>query len=72
MRPLRRSLLSLTIIVGLFGVSLEHASAQGTPPTTALPSNVVKQSRPFYVEGTVVVLLMAAAGFAVCRSSRRV
>ncbi|MEI8018148.1 MAG: hypothetical protein WCH39_08085 [Schlesneria sp.] len=72
MRPLRRSLLSLTIIVGLFGVVLENASAQGTTPPTVLPSNVVKQSRPFYVEGTVVVLLMAAAGFAVCRSSRRV
>ena len=72
MRLLRRSLVSLTTIVGLFGVAMDNASAQGTPPTTALPSNVVKQSRPFYVEGAVVVLLMAAAGFAVCRSSRRV
>jgi hypothetical protein len=72
MQLLRRSLFSMTIIFGLLSVVLEDASAQGTAPTTALPSNVVKQSRPFYVEGTVVVLLMAAAGFAVCRSSRRV
>ena len=69
---LRRSLLSLTMVVSLFSVVLENASAQGTAPPPALPTNVVKQSRPFYVEGPVVVLLMAAAGFAVCRSSRRV
>ena len=72
MRPLRRSLLSLTIIVSVLGVILEDASAQGTTPPAALPANVVKQSRPYYVEGAVVVLLMATAGFAVCRSSRRV
>ncbi len=72
MSLLRRCFLSLTIIVSLFSVVIESASAQGTAPPAALPTNVVKQSRPFYVEGTVVVLLMAAAGFAVCRSSRRV
>ena len=69
---MRRALLSLPIILGLFSVVVENASAQGTAPPTALPSNVVRQSRPYYVEGAVVVLLMAAAGFAVCRSSRRV
>ncbi len=69
---LRRPLLCLLIVVGLFSVVPENASAQGTAPPTTLPSNVVRQSRPYYVEGAVVVLLMAAAGFAVCRSSRRV
>ncbi len=69
---LRRCLLSLTIIVASLSATAEDVAAQGanTPPAT--PTNVVKQSRPYYVEGAVVVLLMAAAGYAVCRSSRRV
>ena len=71
---MRRFVLSLVIVASTLSLPVEHASAQGTnsPAAAPVPSNVVKQSRPYYVEGAVVVLLMAAAVFAVCRSSRRV
>jgi len=62
---LRLRLFSLLAVIGtVFAGSL---NAQQTP----LPSNVQVASRPFYVEGAVVVLLMAGAIYAVCRSSRR-
>ena len=69
---LRQSLLSVTIIMAMLPAVTEKVAAQGTNTPPAVPSNVVKQSRPYYVEGAVVVFLMAAAGYAVCRSSRRV
>lgn len=76
MATIRQRLICLTVIVPLLSFQLDKASAQGPAgaPTAApaLPANVVKVSRPYYVEGAVVVLLMAAAVFAVVRSSRRV
>lgn len=67
----RRGVLSLGMAALLLDFSTERADAQGTG-AAQLPSNVVKQSRPYYVEGAVVVSLMAASVYAVCRSSRRV
>ena len=69
---LRRPVLNLAATVVLVCAVSRTGAAQGTATPVAPPSNVVKQSRPYYVEGAVVILLMAAAGFAVCRSSRRV
>ena len=66
---MKRCLPRLVIIAGLLAIGTSTVDAQGT---NAPPSNVVKVQRPYYVEGAVVVLLMAAAGVAVCRSSRRV
>lgn len=68
---LRRSARVLAIAAALLSASKENADAQGAG-AAQLPSNAVKQSRPYYVEGAVVVGLMAASVFAVCRSSRRV
>lgn len=72
---IRQRLISLTVIAILMmsvaeGFGQGPAAGQATPP--ALPSNVVKATRPYYVEGAVVGLLMAASVFAVVRSSRRV
>jgi hypothetical protein len=73
MKTLRRSVGFLGTTAVLLAASVEKADAQGAAGTAApLPSNVVKQSRPYYVEGAAVVGLMAASIFAVCRSSRRV
>ena len=68
-KRLQHLLLSLTIGLCL---AINESTAQGPAAPVVVPANVVKQSRPYYVEGAVVVLLMAAAGYAVCRSSRRV
>lgn len=75
-KSMHYKLLLLTTLAVVNSFAIEQAVAQTAPagPSTAVPvpSNVVKQSRPYYVEGAVVVGLMAAAVFAVCRSSRRV
>jgi hypothetical protein len=74
MKSLRQGLRSLAIVSIVAVSQSELLIAQGTTPPAPVttPSNVVKQSRPYYVEGAVVVLLMAGAIYAVCRSSRRV
>lgn len=69
MTKLQRLLLCLTIAMSLV---IRESFAQPPGAPVVIPANVVKQSRPYYAEGAVVVLLMAAAGYAVCRSSRRV
>lgn len=68
----RRGVLLTLFCAALCSWDASELCAQTTNPPIATPSNVIKQSRPYYVEGAVVVLLMAAAGYAVCRSSRRV
>ena len=57
----------LTLVVGL-----QTASAQPAGNNVAPPSNSTVRTRSFYVEGAVVVVLIAGAVYAVGRSSRRV
>ncbi|HEY0983837.1 MULTISPECIES: hypothetical protein [unclassified Schlesneria] len=68
----RLQCLLLSLSIGLC-LAVNESAAQGpAAPPVIPPANSAQQSRPFYVEGAVVVALMAAAGYAVCRSSRRV
>ena len=72
-KSMHYKLLLLTTLAVVNSFAIKQVNAQTAAPTVVpVPSNVVKQSRPYYVEGAVVVGLMAAAVFAVCRSSRRV
>jgi hypothetical protein len=71
MMKLRQDLISAAMFMISSLAVVNIAGAQPATPAVA-PANMQKQSRPYYVEGVVVVVLMAAAGVAVCRSSRRV
>lgn len=73
---LRTSLLRTILAVGFFAglASPGRVQAQAPAPVAApaaAPGNVVQQSKPFYVEAAVVMLLMGGAIFTVCRGSRR-
>jgi hypothetical protein len=65
----RKSLLVLSMVIPFAFVA--ETSAQGLVPVQN-PTNVSRPAKPYYVQGGIVVFLMAAAGYAVCRSSGRV
>ena len=62
---LRRWVLGGLLLLGL--TTVEPACAQ----PAAAGGTIQQQTKPFYVEGAVVVVLLGAAVFVVCRGSRR-
>ncbi|MBX3444687.1 MAG: hypothetical protein KF774_19970 [Planctomyces sp.] len=63
-RPLR-ALAAACLPVVAAGPALAQEAAAGTP------TNVVTSTRPMFLEGVIVGLMVIAALFAVCRASRR-
>jgi hypothetical protein len=50
---------------------LQTAPAAGAPAPAGVGGTVQQQTRPFYLQGAVVVLLSGGAIWAVCHASRR-